>query len=237
MMNIKEFYILGLPIQTEIGNCHFIKVKEYPDYFMDLQVISLTKNHIINKYHELNKDRSLDEFIEELNRVSLYEIAIGIPDVKESYFNVFSKVFNDDQTLTMLTEENFDYYRKLIMEMNVLKEEKLSPNPEIQRAIDRSRALKSQDGDKLEFSDIVSSVVGYNGLSYIDLNEFTVYQLYMTYYRIAQIKNYDTTTLFATVASDKVNIENWSKHINLYEEENHSITKDQLTQKADSLFN
>jgi hypothetical protein len=44
MMDIKEFYILGLPIETEIGKCHFLKVKEYPDYFMDLQIVSMTKD-------------------------------------------------------------------------------------------------------------------------------------------------------------------------------------------------
>lgn len=236
MMDIKEFYILGLPIQTEIGNCHFIKVREYPDYFMDLQVVALTKNQIISKYHEINKDKSLNEFIEELNRASLYEIAIGIPDVRESYFNVFSKVFNDESIIEKLDEQTFSYYRKLIMQMNVLKEEEVNPNPEIQRALERSKRVKANEGEKFEFADIVSSVVGFNGLSYLDINEFTVYQLYMTYHRIAQIKNYDTSTLFATVSADKVKIDNWSKHINLYEEEKHAIAHEKFKQTTGSVF-
>ncbi|PLR99645.1 hypothetical protein [Bacillus sp. T33-2] len=240
MMDIKEFYILGLPIQTEIGVCHFLKVKEYPDYFMDLQIIGLSKQHFINKYAEMNKrqkDPLVEEFIEELKIVDLYQIVVNIPEVSQAYFSVLSKVFDDGDIVEKITPENFSYYRNLVMTMNFIKEEKINPNPEIQRAIERSRRLKQQDSEGLEFSDLVSSVVGFNGLSYQDINEFTVYQLYMTYYRIAQIKNYDTSTLFATVSSEKIKIESWSKHINLFEDEKHFISEQEFKKKTGSVFN
>ncbi|MFO1442800.1 hypothetical protein KDN24_06175 [Bacillus sp. Bva_UNVM-123] len=235
MIDIKEFYILGEPIDTEIGKCHFIKVKEYPDYFMDLQVVALTKNHIISKYSELNKDNSLDEFINELNKVDLYDIAIGIPDIAISYKRLFNKVFQEEDIFQFITKHTFDSYRKLILTMSCLKEEIVNPNPEIQRALERSRRVKSKDGEKLEFADIVTSIVGYNGLTYDDIKKFTLYQFYMTYYRIAQFKNYDTSTLFATVAADKVNIESWSKHINLFEDEKHSMSYGEFTNSISSV--
>lgn len=227
MLDIKEFYILGLPIETEIGNCHFLKVKEYPDHFFDLQVVALTKNHIISKYNDLNKDGFLNEFIEELHKVDLFEIVIGIPEIRQSYIKLFEKVFNDN-AFERVDKENFTYFRNLVMTMNCLKEEKVNPNPEIQRAIERSRRVKSREGEKLEFADIVTSVVGHNGLTYDAINNFTIFQLYMTYYRIAQFKNYDTSTLFATVAADKVKIDSWSKHINLFEEEKHVLSHDEF---------
>jgi hypothetical protein len=236
MMDIKEFYILGLPIKTDIGECQFIRVKEYPDYFMDLQVVSLTKLHLINKYSEINKDGSLNEFIDEMKKHDLFELVFTIRELQESYIRLFSKVFNDDKSILKITKENFDYYRKLIMEMNCLKEEVINPNPEIQRAIERSKRVKASESEKLEFHDIVSSVVGYNGLTYRDLNEFTIYQLYMTYYRIAQIKNYDTSCLFATV-SDKVKVDSWSKHINMFEEEKHYVEHDKFKKTTGSVFN
>lgn len=236
MMNIKEFYILGLPIKTEIGECHFLKVKEYPDYFMDLQVVSLTKDHLINKYSELNKDGSLTEFIEEISKRELFELAVTIPELQESYFRLFTKVFGNDEFLSEITTDNFNIYRKLIMDMNFVKEEIINPNPEIQKAIERSKRVKAAEGEPMEFADIVSSVVGFNGLTYQNINEFTIYQLYMTFHRIAQIKNYDTSTLFATV-SDKVKVDNWSKHIDLYAEEKHFISQDEFKKNAGSLFN
>lgn len=228
MKDIKEFYILGLPIDTPIGKCNFLRVKDYPDFFMDLQVVALTKNHIISKYNELNKKGELSEFIQQLHKVSLFEIATNISEIADSYERLFSKLFNDPTILEKVNGENFEYYRQLVMTMNCLKDEKVNPNPEIQRAIERSKRVKDREGEKLEFADIVTSVVGYNGLTYEAINNFSIYQLYMTYHRIAQFKNYDTSTLFATVSADKINIESWSKHINLFEEENHSISHDEF---------
>ncbi|WP_235879434.1 hypothetical protein [Robertmurraya siralis] len=224
MKNMREFYILGLPIETDIGECSFLLVKEYPDYFMDLQVLSLSKTQIIYKYSEINKDGSLNELINELNNSSLFEIAMGIPDITHAYIRMFNKSFNSREVINSLNEKNFNYYRKLIMEINCMKEEEVNPNPEIQRAIERSKRVKARESEKLEFADIISSVVGYNGLSYMDINEFTIYQLYMTYYRISYIKNYDTSTLFATVSADKINIESWSKHINLFEDDKNAMS-------------
>jgi hypothetical protein len=236
MMDIKEFYILGLPIQTEIGECQFLKVKEYPDYFMDLQIVSMTKDQLVYKYTEMNKGGVLNELIEELQRLPLYEIVIGIPELQQSYYKLFNKVFNNEDSLLQINMENFDYYRKLVMTMNCMKEEIINPNPEIQKAIERSKRVKSLDGEKTEFADIVTSVVGFNGLSYQNINEFTIYQLYMTYYRIAQFKNYDTTTLFSTVSSEKIKIDSWGKHINLFEEEKHFVTKEEFNKNTTSMF-
>jgi hypothetical protein len=236
MMNIKEFYILGLPIETDIGECHFIKVKDYPDFCMDLQVMSMTKDHLINKYNEVNKNNALVEFIEEMKKHDLFELAFTIPELQDSYFRVFTKVFNNPEVILKLTHENFPYFRKLIMEMNGIKEEIINPNPEIQRAIERSKRVKAKEGDKLAFHDIITSLVGFNGLTYENINDFTIYQMYMTYYRIAQIKNYDTSTLFATV-SDKVIVDSWSKHIDMFEEEKHFVEHEKFKKTTGSVFN
>jgi hypothetical protein len=237
MKDIKEFYILGLPIDTEIGQCEFIKVKEYPDYFADLQIMSLNKLHIIYKYHEINKNHEFDDVIKELEKLTLFEIVTGIPEIQMAYYRVFLKVFDNEEALYKINNQNFDYYRKLIMDMNCVKEEVINPNPEIQRFIEKSKRVKQQESEPLTFADIVSSVVGYNGLSYRDINEMTVYQLYMTFHRIAQIKGYDTSTLFATVSTEKIKIESWCKHINLFEEEKHAIEYNTFKQTTGSIVN
>lgn len=237
MKDIKEFYILGLPIDTEIGQCEFIKVKEYPDYFADLQIMSLNKLHIIYKYHEINKNHEFDDVIKELEKLTLFEIVTGILEIQMAYYRVFLKVFGNEEVLYKINNQNFDYYRKLIMDMNCVKEEVINPNPEIQRFIEKSKRVKQQESEPLTFADIVSSVVGYNGLSYRDINEMTVYQLYMTFHRIAQIKGYDTSTLFATVSTEKIKIESWCKHINLFEEEKHAIEYNKFKQTTGSIIN
>lgn len=237
MLNIKEFYTTGLPIETDIGLCHFIKIKDYPTCFMDLQIIGMSKNEIINKYSQLNKDGSLNEFLNELNKHDLFEISTIIPEIQIAYYNIFLKVFLDEEVLLKITPENFNSIRLLIMEMNCIKEEEINPNPEIQKAIERSKRVKNQNNEKLTFSDISSSIVAFTGKSYEDINEMTIYQFYITYHRIARFKNYDTSTLFATVSNEKVNIESWSKHIDLFTEEKHAISHDEFKKTTGSVIN
>lgn len=226
--DIREFYILGLPIQTEIGDCHFITVADYPNYFVDLQIISMTKDHIIQRYSKANKNGEYDELISNLRELSFFQIMVGIPDMFKAYSRIFDKVFNIQEAINRIkSEEEFNYYRSLIMKMSCIKEEKINPNPEIQAAIERSRRVKAQDAEKLEFADMVTSIASLGGFSYGEINDLTLFQMHMTYYRFAQIKSYDTSTLFATV-SGEVDIENWSKHIDLFEEEKHGIEMSRL---------
>ncbi|MEH6944818.1 hypothetical protein [Bacillus sp. JJ722] len=58
----------------------------------------------------------------------------------------------------------------------------------------------------------------------------------MTYYRIGHIKNYDTSTLFATVSPPKLKIDSWSKHIDIFADEKHFITKEEFNKNTGSAF-
>lgn len=225
--DIKDFYVLGLPIQTDIGYCHFIKVKEYPNYFHDLHLFSLSKDEMIYQFVKINENGELDNFINQIKKMTLFELSTSLPELRSAYFNVFTKVFQSEDVLGLIDEDNFYYYRNLIMRMNVLKEEKINPNPEIQKALERSKRVKARENGIITFADMVTSVVGFNGLSYKDINEFTIYQLHMTFYRIAKIKNYDYAVIAATVSSD-AKIESWSKHIDLFEDEKHAYTYEQF---------
>lgn len=230
MKNIEEFYILGLPIETEIGMANFIKIKDYPEYRTHLSVLSLTKNHIL-----VNSENQSKEFIDRLNEMSMFELIISIPEVSNYYAGLFIKVFDTEECLLKITNDNFDYYRNLLMKMHCVQEEKINPNPEIQRWIEKSKRLK-QSGDPIDFTDMVTSIVGHNGLTYLDISEMTLYQLISTFKRITKIKNYDTSTLFATVSTKEINIESWFAHIDLFEEEEHGISREEFNNQSNSLF-
>jgi len=233
MHDIKEFYILGLPIETEIGQCNFIKVKDYPDISVLMSHILITKQHIINIYSEYPDKKSELEYIKSN---SLFKIIKGSIDVLPVYEYIFDFLFKDTNVFYKVTEETFDYYRYLILNMNGIKEEIINPNPEIQKWIEKSKRYKASLQEPIYFEDMVSSVVGYNGLSYNDINEMTLYQLTVTFQRIAKIKNYDTNTLFSTVSTEKINVEQWFGHIDLFKEENHGVLKEDFDKKSNNLF-
>ncbi|GAA0346964.1 hypothetical protein GCM10008931_42800 [Oceanobacillus oncorhynchi subsp. oncorhynchi] len=238
MMNIREFYDLGLPIDTELGQVDFIKVKDYPDYFFDLQNVSMSKLKVIQEYENANKDGSLDDLIKAIKECSLFELYRTVPDLRESYFKVFTKVFEDESNwIEGINEDNFEDYRQLILDMACIKEEKINPNPEIQRAIERSRRLKSAGQDKMTFSDIFSSVIVGSGADPEKVLNWTVYQLYSIYHRISKFKSFDLTSLFATVPTEKpVDIDMWGGHVDLFEEESHGgMTRKEFNKKAGSI--
>lgn len=232
MYNIQDFYILGLPIDTEIGQADFIKVRDYPQYYVDLQIIGMSKNEIIYKYSQINKNGQYDEMIAELKKSSFYEICTNLPELKQSYYNVFMKAFGRESTVSLIGEDNFDIYRDLVMKMNCVTEEEYNPNPEIQKHIERSKRVKSMDQEKLTFEAMCTSIVAQSGVNYKDILEWTIYEFYATFYRTGQMKMYDTSTLFATVSSEKINIENWSKHIDMFEKEKHFITEKEFKSKT-----
>lgn len=53
MKNVEEFYILGKPVETDLGDVQFIKVEEFPNFVEDLFLMTMTKNAIINEFSQL----------------------------------------------------------------------------------------------------------------------------------------------------------------------------------------
>lgn len=231
MIDDEEYYILGLPIQTRIGYCHFLKVKELPTLQQKLQIIALTKQHYINSVKENAKNNS--ETIEAFSELSLWQIISQFPEVLETYSHVFSEFFRDEEALSKIQDEKeFEYYRDLILKLSCIQEEEVNPNPEIQRAIDRSKRVKAQEGGQVDLASIMSSVSVIKGVGYKELGEQTLYQLYMDYYRIIQKINYDTGTLFATVSPEQIEIEEWSKPVDLFETDKHGLTRSEFSKVA-----
>lgn len=231
---MEDFFILGLPIETDIGNCHFLKVKDYPRLKQHLDVISLTRQHYINNITTSNKDNP--ELIDKISELSLIQFVGNFPEVEASYSLIFSEFFRDDSAfLKIQTEEQFEYYRGLILKLSCIKEEVINPNPEIQKSIERSKRLKSS-GSSMSFADIVSSVSAVKGVGYNEILEQTLYQMYMDFYRISHIFNFETSRLFATVA-EKVEIEDWNKGINMFEDEKAGLTRSEFSKVAGVVSN
>lgn len=233
MINIEEYLSVGRPIPTEIGECKFIKVYDYPIMSSHLYLIQLSKYEIINLLKKQKKSKDMDEFIKEISNADLFTIVANIADISKAYIEVLSySIENFD--ITKVNKDNFNEIRDLIMKINCLQEEEYNTNPEIQKTIERSRRVKNQNLDNVKFSDIISSVCVGCGYTYKEVGEFSLYQLYLAYQRLGYFKNYDTSTLFATVSSDKINIESWSKHIDLFKKESHGITYDQFKKNIGS---
>jgi hypothetical protein len=195
MQDIKDLYILCQPIETKIGQLRFIKVQEYPEMMKYVQLLFVDKIDLlqfINKeYRKLIEQISLLELIKKLNIEPIY--------MRKYFSEMFKFFFANDVFDLVQTDEELNYYRDLIKQMNQIHYEKPCSNPEIEKFNIFKRLLQKKKGQDVTFESIYTSVWVGTGMKPDDM---CIYQLYALFSRISQFKNYDTTSLFATVTSE-----------------------------------
>lgn len=231
----KDLFIFGENIQTSLGIVRFLTFKEYVELLNELSYISQNTLHI---YYNYKKSLGLDDDksqLEQLKNAELLDIVNNTETIKEAYTSVFLRVFdnNDDFLFSNLffDSKRFMFFRKLIMDMNMIKEEKVSHNEELQAAFDKSKLVNQpSNGEKQSYTDILTSIVATTSLSYQDVGNLTLLQTLSLLARVGAVFNYNTSTLFATVA-EKVDISSWNKHIDLFSEEKDYMTQQEFSQK------
>lgn len=242
-MDERDFYIFGEPIETKLGQVRFLT---YREYLLNISELSLMTQNVLHMYYQYLKKVDKDntealDYLEEFKKLSLFQIVHGEEFMYDTYMKIFQMLVvpysedGNEHEMIMNSEDLFMQYRKLVMDMNLLSEEAVSPNPEIQKGLEMSRETKQLGKDKTTFTDIVSSIVAGTANSFKDVCSMTVYQVYSTYYRMGAIFDYQTSTLFATV-SEKVNIESWGRHLDLYEKESHTIKAKEFNKKFGGMF-
>lgn len=237
----KNLFIFGEPIDTRFGTIRFLTYREYLSNMSELSLITQNTLHIYY-YYKKQIDKNDTETLNALKQMKdadLLEIVLSTKQMFNAYSKIFKLVFDGNKGMVadrlFSSVEVFDFIRKLVMDMNVLTEEKVSPNEEIQNAIERSRRVKQQNSEEQSFVDIVTSIVASTNNSFEDVCNMNVFQVYATYARIGAIFNYQTSTLFATVA-EKVSIESWNKHIDLFSTEDDAISRKEFESKFGSLL-
>lgn len=234
----KNMFIFGKSIDTKFGLIRSLTYQEFLFLSKDINILSQNTLHIYYQYLEMyKKSNATKEEIEsllELKELDLFQLVQTVPQLKNAYLKIYQLVFDENEEYKIYdifdSKEDFHFIRTLFMDMNVLIEDSVSPNEEIQRAIERSRRMKKGDAVGNTFVDITTSIVASTSYSFEEVADLNVFQVYAIYARIGAIYNYQTSTLFATVA-EKVKIESWNKHINLFEEETNTISKDEFDRK------
>ncbi|WP_342468338.1 hypothetical protein NSS78_08535 [Bacillus sp. FSL W8-0920] len=219
-----QLFGTGQPVRTPIGDCHFIKIKEYVDFSSDLQLMADNQDKIVESMRQALKDKLDAEDIEEMvSGRNLFQLILMHPLYLEAYQSIFIKVFDDKEIMSKISNENFLELRSLVLKMHLINEDKKSPNSEIEELNQISKELKSSDNGA-DLSDMISVVVVMTGVDYSTINEWSLYQLYLTYHRILKKENHDASVIFATVSSE-VKVNGWDDHIDLYAEEKHHLSQ------------
>lgn len=238
----KDSFMFGEDIETSYGTVRFLKYKEYIKMQQELNLISMNILHFYWLYKkDSNYNLADDETkasIEGIKDKTLYKFIMESPEFTNVYYSVFKKVLIQHDSLEQIfdTEELFMGLRSLIMDMNVLSEQPVSPNQEIQNYYDERKRIQQKESGEQDVSDVVSSIVVGSPHSFEEVANMTVMQVNLMFSRIAAFKSFDVTTLFATVSSE-AKIEQWSKHIDLFSKQELGIGYGQFNKKYKGLFN
>jgi hypothetical protein len=180
MQDIRELYILGQPIQTNIGKLHFIKVKDYHRLIQYIPYLDIEKQDIVRAISKIDKD--VADSIKDVPFLVLIKELREVLDVYDKYEEMFLFLFKDDVFDKIENEEDFNYYKDLIRKMNNLPHEEKNPNPEIQYFNDLKKQLEKQRSNGgLTFEAIYTSV--WTALGQCPDN-MTIYQMYAMFGRV-----------------------------------------------------
>lgn len=148
----------------------------------------------------------------------------------------FEKTLKHKALETIFSDEDlFMSFRNLILDMQMLVEDPVNPNPEIQAGIEAGRELASQESGGLMPLDIITSIVAGTSNSFEEVGNMTVLQVNSIFYRIGAFKNYDANIIFASVGAD-TKIESWSQSIDLYKKEEVGIKEKDFKKKFGGMF-
>lgn len=241
----RDEFIFGLPIDTEYGKIRFLKYIEFTKYKVETYLFNQNVLHIYYMYRkDAEGDKEKIELIEPLKEAKLFELVYGLPQFKQAYVTLLGLVLDmngfDSETLNQIVEEilnneeKFNYYRKLIQDMNLLKEVDVSADETTQKYIEMARQAKDENGQPNSILNIIASLAVATSHRFEELANMTVMQVTAMYYKLNQFKNYETSTLFATVSND-VKVESWSEIPDLFKPESLTIDGKDFSKKYGGL--
>lgn len=226
-------FITKKPVEVEYATFRFLTFEEYIDCQESLSIISLSTLNIYYNYRKVIPKPTEDEevFLKTLKDTPLRHIILSDELFFNNYLEIIKLVaeFKEGYDIEYLFEndEIFMEMRKIIMDMNLAREEKAFRNEELQEGMERGKKMNRGNEESQTAEDIITCIVSSTSNSFDDVLSMSIYQAYAIYARVNSIMNYKTSTLFATV-SNEVKVDLWNKHINLLADEKTKDIKREL---------
>lgn len=243
----EEAMILGNPIVTPFGKIRFYNYQEYVSNIEELTMMSFSilKFYYLYRAHMKELGASQKELVElkKMQEIELFDFVLANKEVLAAYIKVINdlvepnEVYDFSQAETFFKMDANDFYmlRQIILHMNLLKEEKLSPSPRVQDQLDKGKAFRAKGKDAPNTDTILSSIFVATGVPYQELSKMTAYQIISTYHRIHAFSDFMISSLFATVSPD-VELMSWDINSEVMKDEEHGMSQDEFNQKIGGLF-
>lgn len=205
--------IFNLPrIVKGVGEVYPVLLKDYMNFMQVAWILKYNKKHTYTEDEEIStleailfKDFSCSE-LKDINGNDAVKykaycikclIEIVCKDIVEVNFQ--DKCFYIGKTKEKCVNEfNYDVFRKVVMEQNLIQEEKFYKSKIVAKKMADAREVRSRKQGNIQFEDIISTIKNFSGVSYKEIYKQSYYQTITDFSRIRNIKEHDLTVLFAS---------------------------------------
>lgn len=244
--------LLNEPCEIEgLGKIYPISVKEYQKFQKYIKYLMFSKNRI----ESLKNISLLDGVIIMMagasckNPQDIIELYSQIVVINKELCELFSMLthkevfvrknkknqylFEDIDGDVFINGDNFEALRQAVAKMCLIKEPKVFKDKITQKWYEKALIAKRAKSPEITLEDIIIAVSQDMKMSFEEIGNLNIFQLYSYYYRINHVENYKAITLFRTCSASKLPDINYSDGTlsSLYKEE----SLNDLTISADSL--
>jgi hypothetical protein len=230
MNNIRELYVFGEPIDTELGEIYFLTLKEYPLLMNFTSYLSIQKFEIVNFLKSSNLEQEKLDYLSSLPFIDLIKQLKNDIELYQMFKTLFILCFRKDVFDNIITDEDFDFYRDLIKGMNNINTTPKNPNPEIEKFNNYKRIHDKSKGLDIDLESVVTSVWSL-GINPFDL---TIYQTYALFNRMIALKNYEAS-IIGSVLGGK--LDSWFKPMTPTEKQEETLEEFEQDLKNMNLTN
>lgn len=238
------------PVETPFGKMRFLTYDEYLSLDSHLGWVAQNVLHIYYMIRNTIPKHEKEELkaLKTMKEHSLRELVLTYPQIINSYQIVLGHMLDINdygkelETFIpvladiMSNDESFLLMRDYIMKMNLLREDKVSPNHKIQELFERDRKInKERYKNSPESTDIVFSVASLTPNSLESIRQMSPLQVHNLYARVSADKDYERNISYAIAGAD-IEIESWAKKIDLFEIKDTSISKAEFDQRNAGMF-
>lgn len=221
--------ILGLPIFVDgVGEIYPVKVKDYTKLMDNITYLMIPKSYfyqiaenkeLVNEFYLLDlvvqtmqASGTLNDFINnciEVFKLVTHSEVVYMPSKTRHEFGEFwiLKGNSEEDGKRKIDKYNYDEIRGLILSQNVIHEKKFRKTVAAQKIADRVMAVRQKNSIKITIEDVITTVGVVKGLTYDQILNQTLYQLYADYKRIEKMKEYDKLIQYQCVG-EKIDLKN-----------------------------
>ena len=118
-------------------------------------------------------------------------------------------------TNNFITKFNYEQYRELVMEQNILFEPLISPSEKGNEVIQNAIRVLSKNGVSMDLMSVCSAVSTYKGITDEELQEYTYYRLMYDFETINRINNNLIYAMFMAQGSKEAKLTYLGENVNL----------------------